>query len=146
MGPARPSARPLNAWVLAGLIAVVGDVKEIPFHAAYTVFSLIAVWAMWSLARRFSPQPLWATLLFIAVPVFVVNGNSLETDLPFLAFWMAAVALVRAAPACWPACRMALAALTSPQAVFSPRSWLVYVWLYCRRDVARVARGAGARA
>ena len=67
--------------------------KEVPFHAAYIVFSLIAVWAMWSLARRFSPRPLWATLLFIAVPAFVVNGNSLETDLPFLAFWMAAIAL-----------------------------------------------------
>src|SRR5271165_2928568 len=84
---------PLNAWVLAALLALTGGVKEIPFHAAYTIFSLIAVWAMWSLARRFSPQPLWATLLFIAVPVFVVNGNSLETDVPFVAFWLASVAL-----------------------------------------------------
>src|SRR6266478_5948899 len=33
---------PLNAWILAGLIAVVGGVREIPFHAAYIVFSLIA--------------------------------------------------------------------------------------------------------
>ena len=89
---------PLDGWVLAGLIAVFGGVKEIPFHAAYMVFSLVAAWAMWSLARRFSPQPLWAALLFVAVPAFVVNGNSLETDLPFLAFWMAAVALFRVAP------------------------------------------------
>ena len=84
---------PLDGWVLAGLIAVFGGVKEIPFHAAYMVFSLIAAGAMWSLARRFSPHPLWAALLFVAVPAFVVNGNSLETDLPFLAFWMAAIAL-----------------------------------------------------
>ena len=84
---------PLDGWVLAGLIALFGDVKEVPFHAVYIVFSLIAAAAMWSLARRFSPQPLWATLLFVAVPAFVVNGNSFETDLPFLAFWMAAVAL-----------------------------------------------------
>jgi len=62
------------------------------------VFSLIAACAMWSLARRFSPHPLWAALLFIAVPAFVVNGNSLETDLPFLAFWMAAVALFVTTP------------------------------------------------
>src|ERR1051325_11094386 len=33
---------PLNAWVLAGLIAVFGDVREIPFHAAYILFSIIA--------------------------------------------------------------------------------------------------------
>ena len=84
---------PLVAWVLAGLIAVAGDVKEAPFHAAFTVFSLIAAASMWSLARRFSPQPLWATLLFLAVPAFVINGNSFETDVPFLAFWMASIAL-----------------------------------------------------
>ena len=35
----------------------------------------------------------FGTLLFIAVPTFVVNGNSFETDLPFLALWMASVAL-----------------------------------------------------
>jgi len=84
---------PLNAWALAGLIAVFGEVKEIPFHAAYLVFSLLAAWAMWSLARRFSPRPLWAALLFVVTPAFVVNGNSLEADLPFLALWMAATAL-----------------------------------------------------
>ena len=84
---------PGNAWPLAGLIAIFGDVKEVPFHAAYLVFSLIAAWAMWELAKRFSPQPVWAALLFVVVPAFVVNGGSLEADVPFLAFWMAAVAL-----------------------------------------------------
>ncbi len=84
---------PLNAWPLALLVAIFGDVKEIPFHAAYIVFSLIAAWSMWSLARRFSPHPVWATLLFLAVPAFVVNGNSFEPDVPFLAFWMASMAL-----------------------------------------------------
>lgn len=124
---------PLNAWVLASLLAVFGDVKEIPFHAAYTVFSLIAVWAMWTLSRRFSPAPIWATLLFIAVPVFVVNGNSLETDVPFVAFWLAAVALFRAHRLL--ACvSMTLAALTSPQATFLTPILLAYVWIYCRRD------------
>lgn len=83
---------PLNAWYLAALLAALGDVREIPYHAAYILFSLIAALAMWSLARRFSSQPLLATLLLLAVPAFVVNGNSLESDLPFLAFWLAAVA------------------------------------------------------
>ena len=84
---------PLNAWPLALLVAAFGEVKEIPFHAAYIAFSLIAVWSMWSLAKRFSPHPFWATLLFCAVPAFVVNGNSFEPDIPFLAFWMASIAL-----------------------------------------------------
>ena len=52
---------------------------------SYILFSVIAALAMWSLARRFCGKPFLATLLFIAVPAFVVNGNSLEADLPFLA-------------------------------------------------------------
>jgi hypothetical protein len=131
---------PLDAWVLAGLIAVFGSVKEIPFHVAYMVFSLIAASAMWSLARRFSPHPLWAALLFLAVPAFVVNGNSLETDLPFLALWMAAIALFagrRPLALALSAICMALAALTAYQAVLLTPILAVYVWLFHRRSLAR---------
>ena len=126
---------PLDAWVLAGLLALVKEVKEVPFHAAYTGFSLTAAWGMWSLARRFSSQPLWATLLFVAVPVFVVNGNSFETDLPFLALWMAAIALFQ-----WnrplASILLALAAMTCtvPQALLLTPILGVWVWLYRRRD------------
>ena len=48
---------------------------------------------MWSLARRFSENPLGATLLFVSVPAFIINGNSFEADLPFVAFWMAGITL-----------------------------------------------------
>jgi len=84
---------PGNPWILAILLAAMGDVREVPFHLAYTLLSIIAALAMWSLARRFCERHFAATLLFIAVPAFVVNGNSFEADLPFLAFWMASVAL-----------------------------------------------------
>ncbi len=125
---------PLNAWALAGLLVLFEDVKEVPFHAAYTLFSLIAVWAMWSLARRFSPRPLWAVLLFMAVPAFVVNGGSLESDLPFLALWMAAIALFCSGRLVWAAVAMALAAMTAYQAVFLTPILAVYAWLFQRRD------------
>jgi len=127
---------PLDGWVLAGLLALFKDVKEVPFHAAYTVFSLIAAWAMWSLARRFSPQPLWATLSFISVPVFVVNGNSFETDVPFLALWMASIALFQ-----WnrplASIPLALAAMTCtvPQAFLLAAILAIWVWLHRRRDL-----------
>ncbi len=84
---------PANPWILAILLAAMGDVREVPFHLAYTLFAIIAALATWSLARRFCERPFAATLLFIAVPAFVVNGNSFEADLPFLAFWMASTAL-----------------------------------------------------
>jgi hypothetical protein len=84
---------PLNSWILGGLLAAWGDVREAPFHLVYISFSLIAALAMLALARRFSTRPLLATMLFCAVPAFVINGNSLEADLPFLAFWMLSIAL-----------------------------------------------------
>ena len=109
---------PGNAWPLAALILIFGDVYEVPFHAAYMVFSMVAVWAMWSLACRFSERPLWATLLFVAVPAFVVNGGSLEADLPFLAFWMASIALSFSGRMWLAALAMAAAAMMAYQAVF----------------------------
>jgi len=84
---------PLNAWILGAALASAGDIRETLFHFYYILFSLIAALSMWSLACRFSEQPFLATLVFLAVPAFVVNGNSFEADLPFLAFWMLAVAL-----------------------------------------------------
>ncbi len=84
---------PLNAWFLALLIAAGRGVSEIPFHAAYILFSLIAAFSALALARRFSPHPLLATLLFCATPAFVINGTSLEADLPFVALWLLSTAL-----------------------------------------------------
>jgi hypothetical protein len=126
---------PLNAWPLAALVAVFGGVKEIPFHAAYLVFSLIAVWGMWSLARRFSPHPVWATLLFCAVPAFVVNGNSFEPDVPFLAFWMAAIALFCSGRLWLAAGAMALASLEAYQAVILVP--VLGAYLFSRRSQAK---------
>ena len=115
---------PLNAWVLAALLAIVGDIREPVFHAAYILFSLIAAFSALALARRFTAHPLAATLLFLVTPGFVVNGNSLESDLPFVAFWLASIALFvyavdrRSMALLAGAClAMALAALAAYQAI-----------------------------
>ena len=130
---------PLNVWCLAGLLALFGDIREVPFHAAYIAFSLIAALGMWSLARRFSPRPLLATLLFLAVPSFVVNGNSLESDLPLLAFWMASTALFVGAVDSGSMPRLACAALTLALSALAGYQTLliipilaVYVWTKSR--------------
>ncbi|MFB3776119.1 MAG: glycosyltransferase family 39 protein [Bryobacteraceae bacterium] len=135
---------PLNVWCLAGLLALLKDIYETPFHAAYIVFSLIAALSMWSLARRFSPHPLAATLLFVAVPAFVVNGNSLESDLPFLAFWMASTALFVGAVDSGSGRRLAasaaaavLAALAAYQSVVLVPVLGIYLW--ARRRAWRAA-------
>ena len=124
------------SWFLTPLVAAFGGVREIPFHAAYILFSLIAALAMWSLACRFSPQPLWAALLFVVVPAFVVNGSSFEADVPFLAFWMAAIALFAADRLIPAAIAMALAAMMAYQAVLLTPILAVWVWLHRRRSRA----------
>lgn len=123
-------------WFLAPLIALFGGVPEVPFHAVYIAFSLIAACAMWSLTRRFSPHPLWAALLFLAVPAFVVNGNSLEADVPFLAFWMAAIALFCADRLLPAVLAMVLASLVAYQAVLLTPILGVWVWLKRRHSRA----------
>jgi hypothetical protein len=127
---------PGNAWFLAALLAIFGDVREIPFHAAYILFSVIAVAAMWSIARRFTDHPAWATLLFIAVPAFQVNGNSFESDLPFLAFWMAAIALFLSRRPIFAALCLAAATMMAYQALFLIPILAVYLWLFDRRNRA----------
>jgi len=126
---------PLDVWVLAGLLALFHDIHEVPFHGAYILFSLIAGISAFALARRFSPQPLLATALFLVTPAFIINGTSLESDLPFIAFFLASIALfeINLPLSCL---AMALAALSAYQAVVL----VPILLLYARRDRrARIA-------
>ena len=125
---------PFNMWFLGLLLAAAGDIREARFHAAYIVFSLIAALAMWSLARRFSPHPLWAALLFLATPAFVVNGNSLESDIPFLAFWMLSIAWFASGRYGLSALAMVATSFAAYQAVLLTPILALYVWLYDRHS------------
>lgn len=132
---------PLNPWVLGALIATFGEVREIPFHLAYLGFSLIAALSMLALARRFVPErALLATALFTAVPAFVINSNSFESDLVFLAFWLLTIATflraldARSLP--WLAVSIlasALAALDAFQAGMLLPILGLYLWLHDRK-------------
>lgn len=108
---------PLNAWFLAGLVALLPDEPEVPLHAAYILFSIVAALSAWTIASRFSSRPLGATVLFLVTPAFVVNGNSLESDVPFVAFWLLAVALFIYERWWWAALAGVLAALAAYQAI-----------------------------
>jgi hypothetical protein len=85
-----------------------------------------------ALARRFCDRPLLATALFLVTPAFVINGNSLESDVPFLAFWLAAIALFIYERYAWSAGAAAVAALAAYQTVLiAPVLW---AWLLLHRN------------
>lgn len=135
---------PLNSWILGALVAVFGEVREVPFHAVYIVFSLAAALAMLSLARRFAPdKAMGATVLFCVFPAFVVNGTSFEADLPFLAFWLLSIAcFLRAIDTRSMAYLLAastagaLASLDAYQAVMLTPILGLYLWLHDRKWLA----------
>jgi uncharacterized membrane protein len=108
---------PFNVWFLGALLAIFKDIHEPVFHAAYILFSLIAALSALSIARHFTRKPLLAALLFCAVPPFVVNGNSLESDLPLVAFWLLTIALHLASRWNWCAVAMVFAAFSGYQSV-----------------------------
>lgn len=130
---------PLNTWVQAALLAKWGDIEERRYHTAYILFSIIAALSMLSLARRFTTKQLTATLLFCAAPAFVINGTSLESDLPFLAFWLASIALyvravdARSAGLLAAAClAMVFAAMSAFQSVMLAPILAVYAYKQAR--------------
>ena len=108
---------PVDSWILALLLVVFGAVREVPFHLAYILFSVIAAVSAWSIASRYTDRTLEAVLLFLVVPPFVVSGNSLEADVPFLAFWLLAIALYLADRPMLSTFAVVIATLTSYQAV-----------------------------
>ncbi len=134
---------PLDAWFLGLLIAATKGVSEIPFHAAYILFSLIAAFSALALARRFSTNPYHPTLLFLASPPDVINRTSHESDVPFVALWLLATALYitavdrGSAPLLLASsCAMALAALTAYQSILL----VPILFLYGRKSrPARIA-------
>ena len=133
-GHTRP---PLNAYMLAGLLALFGEVKELYFHLFYIAFSLAAVISMYFLARRFTTRPFLASLLLLSVPSFVVNGNKLEADLPLLAFWLGGFALFVCGKLLLAAVMLAAAGLCAYQAMFAVPILAYYAWIADRRNLRR---------
>ena len=119
---------PLNAAWLGALVWAFGGEPEIGLHAAYILFSLGAAAAALAIARRFTERAYWATALFLLTPAFVVNGNSLEADLPFAACWLASIAFFVYGRWWLAAAVGALAGLAAYQAVILTPvlGWLVW--------------------
>jgi len=80
-------------YLLAPLIRVLGE-REVPLHLVFLAFPLLAAQSAYDIARRFTPNPFRAALLFAVAPMFAVSASTLMADVPALSFSLAALALL----------------------------------------------------
>lgn len=67
--------------------------SEALFHGMYLIFPLIGAFSMYYLARRFTGHPLFATLLLLFTPGFLVLSHTLMDNLPGLSLALAAASV-----------------------------------------------------
>jgi hypothetical protein len=83
---------PVGEYYLAILYAVFGGFQEVRFRILFAVFPIMALLSFYSLARRFTAEPAYVTLLFALTPAFFVYMPTLMMDIPMLAFLLAGFA------------------------------------------------------
>ncbi|GAB4254465.1 MAG: hypothetical protein Kow00109_29850 [Acidobacteriota bacterium] len=83
---------PLLSYYLAPWIALFGEEREWVLHLVCLPFPLLAAWSFYRLARLWTHSAAWAPVLLLAAPAFAVLSHTLMTDIPFLAFWITAMA------------------------------------------------------
>lgn len=83
---------PLTAYVLAAAFSIAGE-SESAAHAALLPFAMASSALVYWLARRYTARPAAAAALFVLSPAFLVCAGSAMSDVPSLAFALAALAL-----------------------------------------------------
>ncbi|MBI3655681.1 MAG: glycosyltransferase family 39 protein [Acidobacteria bacterium] len=87
----RLSHPPLFPYFLALIIYLTHSVDERSLHIAFLFFVGLAAAAAYLLAKRFTKHPLFASLLFIATPMFMISAHGLMNDIAMLAFFLMAI-------------------------------------------------------
>ncbi|MDA2935370.1 hypothetical protein MYX82_13685 [Acidobacteria bacterium AH-259-D05] len=84
---------PIGTYYLAGVYAILGEFREVPFRILYSLFPLMAVAGFYGLACRFTQIPVTATLLLAFSPAFFATSHTLMMDMPMLAFLLVGLTL-----------------------------------------------------
>lgn len=78
-------------YYYAPIIKLLGD-KEAWLHLFYLPFSLLVIISMYILSRRFVGKGIFTVLCLSVTPVFIVMSQNIMLDIPFLAFFLGALA------------------------------------------------------
>jgi 4-amino-4-deoxy-L-arabinose transferase-like glycosyltransferase len=84
---------PLQTYFLAAMQHFWGEGsgREWGYHLAALIYPLIAVLSFYFLCARFLERPLWPAAALACSPLFMLMQHTLMTDVPMLAFWLAAI-------------------------------------------------------
>ena len=95
---------PLQTYFLAIVMSLFGEEEGVEwiYHTAAVFYPLLAVLSFYFLAARFVARPIWPAAALAVSPVFLVMSHTLMTDVPNLAFWLAATASSRLWLLTWP--------------------------------------------
>jgi 4-amino-4-deoxy-L-arabinose transferase-like glycosyltransferase len=83
---------PLNSYFIAGAASLVGW-SERSLHLAFLIPAIAIILGTYRLAGFFCKKPLFAALLTLFSPAFLVSGTAVMCDVSMLAFWIWAVVL-----------------------------------------------------
>jgi hypothetical protein len=84
---------PFVTYFLAAIQRFFGEApgNEWIYHLFALIFPIIAVVSFYWICARFVERPLWPALMLACSPLFLVTQHTLMTDVPMLAFWLAAI-------------------------------------------------------
>src|SRR5262245_22147570 len=68
---------PVGEYYLALIYRLLGHFNEVWFRMFFSVFAIVAVLSFYKLARRFTAEPLYVSLLFALTPAFFVYAPTL---------------------------------------------------------------------
>jgi 4-amino-4-deoxy-L-arabinose transferase-like glycosyltransferase len=85
---------PLQTYFLATVMHFFGEGagKEWIYHLFALFYPILAVLSFYFVAALFVGRPLWPAIVLACSPLFMVMEHTLMTDIPMLAFWLAAIA------------------------------------------------------
>jgi 4-amino-4-deoxy-L-arabinose transferase-like glycosyltransferase len=83
----------LQTYFLAVILHFFGEEpgKEWIYHLFALFYPLLAVLSFYWICARYVERPLWPAMLLACSPLFLVIQHTLMTDIPMLAFWLAAI-------------------------------------------------------
>ena len=82
---------PVSSYILSVLIKIFSE-REAPLHICYIIFPVICMAALYYLSGSFIKNKALACLFLFISPGFFVSSTNLMSDIPQLAFYLAALA------------------------------------------------------